>query len=275
MGEPRRARLLNSVIPSSEPGPVPLVEDMRSFLGQEEWYADRGIPYRRGYLLHGPPGCGKTTLVTAAAAELELPVFILNLAEPCLTDLGLLKLATDAHPRGILLMEDVDVAFSAFRSAEDSGSKMRGKNTGLLTFSGLLNALDGVAGQEGKIVMMTTNHVDALDAALVRPGRADVRVAFRHVDREGIANSFTKFFRGSPISDAEMQKAAVAFAAKCPDKQLSMAVVQGHLMRFRDDPLGAAAADPPLPTESITRQFHVPPGMGMAFDGEDEEEEEE
>jgi chaperone BCS1 len=51
-------------------------------------------------------------------------------------------------------------------------------NSGGITFSGLLNALDGVAAQEGKVLVMTTNHVERLDPALVRPGRIDIRCYF-------------------------------------------------------------------------------------------------
>lgn len=109
--EPRRKRQLHTIVPASNPGPDALLADMKAFFADEAWYTERGIPYRRGYLFHGPPGCGKTSFVTAAAGELGCPIYILNLAEPSLSDLALLKLVTDAPPRSILLMEDVDAAF--------------------------------------------------------------------------------------------------------------------------------------------------------------------
>lgn len=274
--EPRRVRPLSIVITSSDPGPQELLADMRQFLAREDWYAERGVPYRRGYLLHGPPGCGKTTFVTAAAGDLECPIYILNLAEPYLSDLALLKLVTDAQPRSILLMEDVDAAFGASRPvarAASGQSQRDGVAAGLLTFSGLLNALDGVAGQEGKIVVMTTNHLEHLDGALVRPGRADVRVGFHRASRAAIAEIFLKFYEGSALGAAELGLAAHGFAAKCADGVLPMATVQGHLMQYNDDPKAAASAEPPVAgndNDVAYRQFIVPSAPSLCGEGEEE-----
>ena len=88
-----------------------LLEDAREFLESERWYTERGIPYRRGYLLHGIPGGGKSSLVSAVASELKLPIYILQLSNELLTDDGLARLfQTMTLNPSIILLEDIDAA---------------------------------------------------------------------------------------------------------------------------------------------------------------------
>lgn len=276
--EPRRNRPLRTVVAASGPGPDALLADMKEFFNSEAWYAERGVPYRRGYLFHGPPGCGKTSFVTAAAGALDCPIYILNLAEPSLSDLALLKLVTDAPPQSMLLMEDVDAAFHAVLGKGGNQPSARqnqrdGLHMGLLTFSGLLNALDGVAGQEGKLVIMTTNYPDELDEALVRPGRVDLRAQFHHASGVAIQEIFCNFFAGGRCGDDELREAAATFASRCAEGALPMAAIQGHLMQYRDDPWAAAKSTPPLPDKDggaqRVKQFIIPRGAAMVG-GEEE-----
>ena len=99
-----------------------LLEDAREFLESERWYTERGIPYRRGYLLHGIPGGGKSSLVSAVASELKLPIYILQLSNELLTDDALARLfQTMTLNPSIVLLEDIDAA-SELVGARDSHS---------------------------------------------------------------------------------------------------------------------------------------------------------
>ncbi|KAL8808114.1 MAG: hypothetical protein Q9223_007759, partial [Gallowayella weberi] len=169
-GEPRRKRPLESVV-LDKGVKERILGDLKDFLHSERWYFDRGIPYRRGYLLHGPPGSGKSSLIQALAGALDYNIAIVNLSERGLTDDRLNLLLTIVPKRTLVLLEDVDAAFSGRTQSGEDG--YRGAN---VTFSGLLNALDGVASAEERILFLTTNHVDRLDGALVRPGRVDMSV---------------------------------------------------------------------------------------------------
>ncbi|CAG8478242.1 2013_t:CDS:2 [Paraglomus occultum] len=118
-GLPRKRRLLSSVI-LDEGVKERIVTDVEEFIGNGKWYSERGIPYRRGYLLYGPPGSGKSSFIQALAGELGYNICILNLGERALTDDRLNHLLSNAPERSILLLEDIDAAFTS-RKLQDDG----------------------------------------------------------------------------------------------------------------------------------------------------------
>ena len=188
-GQPRRKRPLDSVILDSGVKER-IVDDVKDFLGRGKWYSDRGIPYRRGYLLHGPPGSGKSSFIQALAGELNHNISLLNLSERGLTDDRLGHLLTNIPSRTIVLLEDVDAAFGHRRVQTDAHG-YRGAN---VTFSGLLNALDGVASAEERLIFLTTNHVERLDDALIRPGRVDLSVRLGDASRWQVEQLWRRFY---------------------------------------------------------------------------------
>ncbi|KAH8095386.1 hypothetical protein JL720_2683 [Aureococcus anophagefferens] len=143
----RAARPLASVVLNDPDAAAALRDDCATFLASEALYARRGIPYRRGYLLHGAPGTGKTSAALAIAAELERThglrgLYVVSPALDELNDATFAEALRNAKSPSILLIEDVDAAFSA----------REGRNANGLTFSGLLNALDGALAQEGRLL---------------------------------------------------------------------------------------------------------------------------
>jgi hypothetical protein len=250
----RPRRPLSSVVLPLEQDNGRLLADCRRFLSSGGWYASRGIPHRRGYLLHGPPGTGKSSLVAALAAELGLDIHAVTLSSPALTDDGLRALLNAAGARACLLLEDVDAAACAASRGDGGGgggagatANGGGGNSSSLTLSGLLNAIDGVAAQEGRLLFLTTNHPERLDPALVRPGRVDVRVTFARASRSQLRRLFLRFFfddgaGGEGGNENEAALLATRFAAALPEGELSMAAVQGFLLLHRDDPKGAVEA---------------------------------
>jgi chaperone BCS1 len=144
---------------------------------------------------------------------------VLNLHSKAITDDSLQLLLNTAPQRSIILLEDIDAAIEAKSN---------------VTFSGLLNALDGVTATEGggRILFMTTNNYKSLHPALIRPGRVDVREEFDLASKYQIRKIFLKFFPD------EFERAE-RFSEKHPEKTYSMAELQGHLLRFKTDPEGA------------------------------------
>lgn len=140
-----------------------VLEDINDFIDSEEWYHEMGIPYKRSYLLYGPPGTGKSSFSQALAAEINYSICFVNCSDK-INDFNFNTLLNQAPKKSIILIEDVDSIFSERKNTE---------KVNILTFSGFLNAIDGVRSQEGRIIVMTTNFKDKLDPALLRPGRID------------------------------------------------------------------------------------------------------
>ncbi|KAJ7273334.1 BCS1 N terminal-domain-containing protein [Mycena rebaudengoi] len=231
-GKPRRKRPLHSVV--LQPGMAESIEqDIKSFLARRQWYADRGIPYRRGYLLHGPPGSGKTSFIQALAGSLSYDICLLNLSERGLADDKLNHLLSNAPERSFVLIEDVDAAFNKRVQTSADGYQSS------VTFSGFLNALDGVASGEERIIFMTTNHVEQLDPALIRPGRVDFSALVDDASPVQARALFTQFYGGGAdeeLSVVELESLAQRLQDTVEEKmknkrRVSMAALQGHFIR--------------------------------------------
>ncbi|KAL8371788.1 hypothetical protein RB595_001536 [Gaeumannomyces hyphopodioides] len=248
-----------------------LLSDINEYLHPATplWYASRGIPLRRGYLFHGPPGTGKTSLSFALAGVFGLDIFVISLLDPALTEEDLVLLFNSLPRRCVVLLEDIDTAGlsrpdddgndkddkddgdgkdgesgGGSKSEEDGAGKQtegsgyskeddkaktahltrqsdkkaarsmraapRAKRGGLgmggpglenegngISLSGLLNAIDGVASHEGRVLIMTTNRPEVLDEALIRPGRVDLQVAFGNATQDQACELFQRMYEAN------------------------------------------------------------------------------
>ncbi|KUI69495.1 putative mitochondrial chaperone BCS1-B [Cytospora mali] len=284
-----------------------LIDDVRDYLdpATRRWYSNRGIPYRRGYLLYGPPGTGKSSLSLALAGFFKMRIYIVSLSSPFSSEETLGELFAELPRRCVVLLEDIDTAGLTHTREENKGQNDNGdgktsdmtpgklttgndnnnnynnnnnnnnnNSNGRLSLSGLLNILDGVASQEGRVLIMTTNHIDKLDKALIRPGRVDMMVQFGLADAGMIVSIFKAIFaplegddpelitpKGASPRDVEevmkrvaadsarrdeitvkVEKLAEEFAKKVPAHEFSPAELQGLLLKNKRDPEGAVNA---------------------------------
>jgi len=236
-----------------------LIADIKNYLepSTRRFYNQRGIPYRRGYLLHGPPGTGKTSLSLALAGYFGLELYLLHLPS-VREDSELERLFTALPPRCIVLLEDIDaVGMSRQRDMannenedendEENEEDNDKRKSSRCTLSGLLNVIDGVASQEGRIVLMTSNMANKLDAALVRPGRIDKMIFLGHISQRSSELMFLRMYTPDEetmtlpdsnlrFEDGELEKLALEFASEIPEESFTPAQLQGYLLNKRTDP---------------------------------------
>jgi hypothetical protein len=159
------------------PEAADMVAEIKRWKTSEDWYKTRGIPWRRGWRLEGPPGTGKTSLIRAIAEDLDLPIFVFDLATLYNDELQEAWQKMLENVPCIALIEDIDAVFDGREN----------KVGGHLTFDSLLNCLDGVERADGILLVITTNYPDKLDNALsdTRPGRIDRVLKLHDLNRDG------------------------------------------------------------------------------------------
>ncbi|KAI6172304.1 BCS1-like protein [Aphelenchoides besseyi] len=232
MGNPRRKRPLESVV-LAEGVANSIHDDVLEFIKSEKWYNERGIPYRRGYLLHGPPGTGKSSYISALAGHFGYSICTLSLSERTLDDDRLAYLLNNAPPNCFILLEDIDAAFVS-RDLFDNSQHRAYEGMTRVTFSGLLNAIDGVASTEERLLFMTTNHIDRLDTALIRPGRIDMKQYFGNCTPIMLEQMFQRFFNASEDQCKEFASEVLKL-----HQEFSPAQIQGYLLMHKDRPQDA------------------------------------
>jgi hypothetical protein len=230
-----------------------LIREIELWRKSKEWYLDKGIPWKRGWLLYGPPGTGKTALARAFAEDLNMPIYVYNLAE--MGNHELMKSWTEMQTNTpcIALIEDIDNVFHGRENIvrrpgmfpmmmpdkKEGGDEKNGRGPlgTPLTFDCLLNCLDGVERADGIFTIITTNDLTKIDPALglprklpdgttefisTRPGRIDKAVELTYMESADKKRMAGRILEAYEREHVEMME----FIDKFPDLQETPAQFQ-------------------------------------------------
>jgi len=214
-------RLMNSIYIDEEIKSK-LILDINNFLGQEDEYDRFGIPYKKTYLLTGIPGSGKTSIIKAICNEIGYSLSMLSLQKE-FDNNSLLHAFGALEKKSLLLLEDIDCIFEHRKASSD---------TPFLSFSNLLNILDGVLYKSGIIIFITTNHPEKLDQALLRMGRIDMIIQLNYPREQEIKKLFIDM-NDKLATEDEILVIYNKFYNSIKGKNITMAAIVNFLFKYR------------------------------------------
>ena len=192
-----------------------LLKIINDFKNKEDWYTEHGIPYHLGILLYGPPGTGKTSIIKALSSYLNYDIYYLPVGR-----LYMIEKASSSLPdKCIMAIEDIDTnnvtkarkkvkeeisedsnKAPTLTFEEDSENEILDKMDFKIGLSEILNSLDGLFSSHGRILVATTNHIESLDPALIRPGRIDAKIEVGYVNNEILKDFCSSFYPDNNIN---------------------------------------------------------------------------
>ena len=204
-----------------------VIKDIEQFEKDSQFYIDYGIPYKRSYILHGPPGTGKTTLIRVVATKFGKTIFNLDINLPGLTDEALVSAVSKLPLNAMIILEDI---------GSDIGKKFQN--------STLLNVLDGVCASYGNLIFMTTNNLKSfqenVNPAFFRPGRIDQIFSISYSSKEEIEDYFIRFYSKADLPKntlTRLSELSHKFSENIKDNnKITVADLQRVCVEFRLNP---------------------------------------
>jgi len=206
-----------------------MITDLEWFLNEKtkNRYLQLGRTHKRVYLFEGIPGSGKTSFISALASKFGYDLSIINFTAK-VDDAVIIHLFSSLSDKTFIVLEDIDCLF------EDRKKNDSTKNS--VTFSGILNSLDGITTPDNLICFMTTNYKNSLDPAILRLGRIDKIITFEHIKKKEIYEIFTLY-----SGDNYTKEYGDLFYKKYIELNINgpVALMQEYLFKYLDEPTKA------------------------------------
>jgi len=192
-----------------------LVDTINTFFASREMYQQHGIPWNLKILLYGPPGTGKSSIVKMIASEWNRNLFECTggkngkFIPNAITDHG----DQIIHP--LFSISDIDKYPSLINEPDIDMNKENAKDEMLAykqTFSSMINALDGILSGEGRIIIMTTNHIEKFSPTILRPGRVDLKMEIGYVTVDVFRKYVHDFYQIDLPKDIKLNRKDITIA---------------------------------------------------------------
>jgi chaperone BCS1 len=176
-----------------------IIAKIESFLSEDtfKFYYQHGIPHKMVYLLYGLPGTGKTSLVKALATHFNMTIMPLKIS--AMDDMMLRSVTSHVPKDTIILLEDFDSAFTGMKDMATRNVEHNPFQGTRLSFSAILDLLDGISSPERQIIFITCNNTDIINSPYMRAGRIDHVVQFGPMTGETAREMLTSFFSGGDL----------------------------------------------------------------------------
>ncbi|GLJ26057.1 hypothetical protein SUGI_0499900 [Cryptomeria japonica] len=215
-----------------------ILTDLDNFREGKHFYGETGRAWKRGYLLSGPPGTGKSSLIAAIANYMKYDIYDFELSK--VASNGKLRLLLSQTTRkSIILVEDIDCSLTESSPHPKSDDYSDVEDNDNVTLSGLLDLTDGLCSSLGdeRIIIFTTTHPDDIDPALLRPGRMDMHIELSFCNFPAFKILARNYLQ---IEDHELY-AAVKEKMAAGAKMVPVDIIE-ILLRNVDDPFRALNA---------------------------------
>ncbi len=223
----QRKRSLSSIFISSDVKEK-IINFIEGFAKNEEFYISHGLNYQTGVIFHGPPGCGKTSIIKALASYYEKPLYILPASR-----IMAIESAMSSIPEGsFVLIEDIDGSGAVHDRSPDKEDIPSDTNVKISmgdvydSLSDILNAIDGVVSSHGRILFATTNYIDKLDGALIRPGRFDLNIEISYADNDVLRQFMENYY---PEYDFSLVRMNIK-------ENVTPCMIQNHILNNLENP---------------------------------------
>lgn len=220
-----------------------LIKDIKKFFSIEtkKFYKKISKQYHRGYLFHGLPGTGKTSLIIALASYFNTKIYTLNINN--LYDISSIQRSLGNIPsESIILLEDID-RYNIFdkenkekKENKDNENNKTEKND-YVAYNNMLQILDGLITPSGCIFIMTCNNISKIDDVFLRPGRTDYKLEFTYASKDQTRKFFIMFYEDNELFNIEDINALADKFAEEISNTITTSQIQNHLFTYQNDPL--------------------------------------